>query len=143
MLAIMREVESLRAQVARPQQQQQYAPLPQGQEDGNVVSDIEAFRSDPAHPHFEQVSGHMAALIESGAAPDLESAYQMAVLAQPALRSTPQAAPALETQRSEHAAAARRAAVSVQGSPGAAGNPRPATLRDELREQLRAAGFGR
>ena len=81
----------------------------------------------------------MAGLIESGAAPDLESAYQMAVLARPALRSTPPAAPARETQRSEKVAAARRAAVSVQGSPGTAGTPRPATLRDELRENLRRA----
>jgi hypothetical protein len=142
-LQLMRQVETMGAQLAATrgagQGEQAFAPLPEDQSSANVLSDIEAFRSDPAHPHFDHVAGHMAGLIESGAAPDLESAYQMAVLARPALRSTPPAALALETQRSEKVAAARRAAVSVQGSPGTAGTPRPATLRDELRENLRRA----
>lgn len=142
-LQLMRQVETLGAQLAAArgggQATQAFAPLPEDQSSANVLSDIEAFRSDPAHPHFDHVAGHMAGLIESGAAPDLESAYQMAVLARPALRSTPPAAPAPETQRSEKVAAARRAAVSVQGSPGTVGTPRPATLRDKLRENLRRA----
>jgi len=142
-LQLMRQVETMGAQLAAARGEGQgaggFAPLPEDASSANVLSDIEAFRSDPAHPHFDHVAGHMAGLIESGAAPDLESAYQMAVLARPALRSTPPAAPALETQRSEKVAAARRAAVSVQGSPGTAGTPRPATLRDELRENLRRA----
>lgn len=142
-LSLMRQVENLNGQLARQGGQAvQYAPLPGPEQDDNISPDIEAFRSDPAHPHFNHVAGHMAGLIESGAAPDLESAYQMAVLANPALRSTP-AAPAVEpAQRSqEKVAAARRAAVSVQGSAGASGDPKPSSLREELKENLRRVGL--
>lgn len=139
---LMREIDHLKGRLNQPQQQQ-YAPLPAAENDANVQPDIDAFRSDPAHPHFDQVSGHMAALIESGAASDLESAYQMAVLANPALRSTLLAPPAPDAQRSqEKVAAARQAGVSVQGSPGTTAPAKPATLRDELRENLRQFGIG-
>jgi len=116
--------------------------LPGNEQDDSVLLDLEAFRSDPAHPHFEQVANAMASLIDSGQAPDLESAYTMAVQADPALRSTVPANPAPQPQRSEKVVAARSAAVSVKGSPGTSGNPKPLTMRDELRENLRAAGFG-
>jgi hypothetical protein len=142
---LMRQVQTLTQQLhGRTAQgdQQQYAPLPAPVTDDNVAPDIEAFRTDPAHPHFDQVVGHMAQLIEAGAAPDLEAAYQMAVSAQPALRSTapapePAPAPAPAPQRSKEVAAARQADVSVTGSPGSAGEPKPVTLRDELRQELR------
>jgi hypothetical protein len=144
-LNLQRQVEQLTARLTQQGQggqQQNYAPLPGTGDDDNVSTDIEAFRADPAHPHFEQVAGHMASLIESGAAPDLESAYQMAVQANPALRSTLPAPAAQDAQRSDKVAAARRAGVSVEGSPGVTGAPKPATLRDELRENLRAVGIG-
>ena len=139
-------VAALNAKIAQLEQRltaphhQQFAPLPPSAEESNIMAEIEAFRADPAHPHFDAVYQHMGKLLETGAAPDLESAYQAAVAMTPALRSTavpqtPAANPAEKT------AAARRASASVTGSPGPTGNPAPTTMRDELREQMRAAGF--
>jgi hypothetical protein len=82
----------------------------------------------------------MGQLIEAGAASDLETAYNMAVAADPALRSTVATqAPAANLQKDT--AAARRASASVTGSPGPAGNPTPMSLRDELAENARKLGF--
>jgi hypothetical protein len=138
------ELAQMRASTATPQQQA-VAPLPQGEPDA-MTAQIEAFRSDPAHPHFDQVLPTMTALLESGAAPDLAAAYEQAVWSNPTLRSTlPQAQAAqADAQRQSTAtktAAARRADVSVSGSPGAAGSHKPASLRDELKQQLQAQGF--
>jgi hypothetical protein len=41
--------------------------------------DIEAFRADPAHKHFDAVRMDVARLVQSGRAKDLKSAYRMAV----------------------------------------------------------------
>lgn len=133
------EVNRLKQQLGQPVQQQQFAPLPPSVEESNIQSEIEAFRSNPAHPHFDAVATRMGQLLETGAAPDLETAYHAAVAMDPALRST-----ALQPQRTqqEKTAAARQAAASVTGSPGPTGNPKPQSLRDELREQMRSAGFG-
>jgi hypothetical protein len=114
-------------------------PLATVAEDSNVQSEIEAFRADPAHPHFDAVHQVMGQLLETGAAPDLESAYQAAVTLNPALRST--ATPVAAANSAEKTAAARRASASVASSPGPTGNPTPMSLRDELREQMRSAGF--
>lgn len=137
---LQNELEQLKARLGQPQQPQQFAPLPPSADEVNVLSEIEAFRTDPAHPHFDAVHQTMGKLLETGAAPDLEGAYQAAVAMDPALRSTaasqvPAANPAEKT------AAARRASASVTGSPGPAGNPQPQSLRDELKEQMRSAGF--
>jgi hypothetical protein len=104
------------------------------------MAEIEAFRADPAHPHFDAVHAHMGQLLETGAAPDLESAYHAAVAMNPALRSTAASAEPQRTQE-DKTAAARRASASVTGSPGQSGSPRPMSLRDELAEGLRSAGF--
>jgi hypothetical protein len=139
--AMQREMEQMRARLAQHgQPQPQFTALPTTEEAATVPDNIEAFRSDPAHPHFDRVATTMATLIESGAAPGLEEAYQMAVAGDPSLRSTPAATTAQPAQRPQAVSAARAASVSVAGSPGGTGTPRPATLRDELREQLR--GFG-
>lgn len=139
-------VASLQAKIAQLEQRlttpqsQQFSPLPQSQEEATIASEIAAFRADPAHPHFDVVGPIMGKLLETEAAPDLESAYQAAVAMDPALRST---AATLAPQRTQEdkTAAARRASASVTGSPGRTGDPAPVTLRDELREQMRSAGF--
>jgi hypothetical protein len=138
--ALQNEIIQLRSQVNRPAANQQYAPLPPSAEESNIAAEIERFRADPAHPHFEAVHVRMGQLIEAGAASDLETAYNMAVAADPALRSTVAAqAPAANLQKDT--AAARRASASVTGSPGPAGNPTPMSLRDELAENARKLGF--
>jgi hypothetical protein len=138
--ALQNEIIQLRSQVNRPAANQQYAPLPPSAEESNIAAEIERFRADPAHPHFEAVHVRMGQLIEAGAASDLETAYNMAVAADPALRSTVATqAPAANLQKDT--AAARRASASVTGSPGPAGNPTPMSLRDELAENARKLGF--
>jgi hypothetical protein len=143
--ALPPHVASLQAKIAQLEQRlanpqgQQFAPLPPSQDENNIMAEIEAFRADPAHPHFDAVTTHMGQLLETGAAPDLESAYHAAVAMNPALRST-----VLQPQRTiqeDKTAAARRASASVTGSPGQQGSPRPMSLRDELAEGLRSAGF--
>lgn len=138
--ALQAEVARLSQRLATPQNQQ-FAPLPLSAEDSNVQLEIEAFRADPAHPHFDAVHQVMGQLLETGAAPDLESAYQAAVVINPALRSTVATQAQPQRTQEDKTAAARRAAVSVAGSPGQTGDPRPMSLRDELAEGLRSAGF--
>lgn len=134
------ELIQLQSRLSAPQQQN-FAPLPPTQEDANIMAEIEAFRSDPAHPHFDAVHAQMGKLLETGAAPDLESAYQAAVAMTPALRSTVATPAQPQRTTEEKTAAARRASASVTGSPGPTGSPTPMSLRDELRENLRSAGF--
>jgi hypothetical protein len=139
--ALQTKIAQLEQRLARPEGQQ-FAPLPPSADESNVLAEIEAFRADPAHPHFDAVQPVMGQLLETGAAPDLGTAYAMAVAANPALRST--VAPQAQPQRTQQqkTAAARQASVSVAGSPGPTGSQAPLTLRDELREGLRNAGFG-
>jgi hypothetical protein len=83
-----------------------------------IVSQIEAFQNDPANLYFENVRDDMAVLLNNGKAADLKEAYDMACWMRPDIRpllQTPQA-PAAPVQ--DKAAQARRAAVSVTGSPG-------------------------
>jgi hypothetical protein len=137
---LQQEIAQLKSRLGPQGQPAQFAPLPPSPEEYNVQSEIEAFRSDPAHPHFDAVHQRMGQLLEAGAAPDLESAYHAAVAMDPALRSTV-AVQAPQRTQEEKTAAARRASASVTGSPGIPGNPKPMSLRDELREQMRSAGF--
>jgi len=150
--ALHRQIDDLTRKLNAPRNND-FAPLPQAEQDDNVLAHIEAFRADPAHPHFDKVRDTIAALLESGTATDLKDAYDRAVWADPTLRSTLVAQPPANGQAADQGqrqsqpaadrnAAARRAAVSVTGSPGASGQPRPTTLRQELSEQLRAAGIG-
>lgn len=138
--ALNNKIAQLEARLNQPQQQQ-FAPLPPTQEEGIIMEEIKAFRADPAHPHFDAVHAQMGRLLETGAAPDLESAYQAAVAMTPGLRSTVPAPQPPAANLQKDTAAARRAAASVTGSPGQSGSPRPMSLRDELAEGLRSAGF--
>lgn len=138
---LQNEVIQLRSQLNRPAPASQYAPLPPSADEVNIHTEIERFRADPAHPHFDAVSQTMGRLIEAGAASDLETAYNMAVASDPALRSTVPAPQPTAANLQEKTAAARRAAASVTGSPGPSGNPKPNDLRAELEENARRLGF--
>lgn len=137
--SLQQQIARLEQRLANPQPQN-FAPLPPSQEEGTIMAELEAFRADPAHPHFDAVGPTMGKLLETGAAPDLESAYQAAVAMDPALRSTA-VIPTPAAIQAEKTAAARRASASVSGSPGPAGNPMPMTLRDDLAEGMRNLGW--
>ena len=97
--------------------------LKQAQEHASLtpyVNAVNAFRAD--HEHFDTLQNHIFSLIETGAAKDLESAYEQALWAHPELRQE-----ALAKQRAadqaaeaERVRAARAAAVQVRGAPSQA-----------------------
>ncbi len=47
---------------------------------------VEAFAADPAHKYFEEAGDDILRLLKTGAAPDLASAYEMAIWANPSTR---------------------------------------------------------
>lgn len=108
-----------------------------------IIDDFAATR-----PHYSAVSSHMAALLNSGLAADLQDAYDQACWAHPNIRSTLEAekiAAAEESRRKDlerQAAAARHAGSSVTGAPRSAiapGAQSERSLRDELRANFRTA----
>lgn len=79
--ALQNEVQQQRAWI------QNQSLLGQQQADASLNSEISKFAADPIHSHFESVKGHMAALLQAGQVPDLASAYEQAVYANPTTRA--------------------------------------------------------
>ncbi len=99
-----------------------------------IVSQIDAFQNDPANLYFENVRDDMAVLLHNGKASDLKEAYDMACWMRPDIRPFLQTvqAPAVPVQ--EKVAQAKRAAVSVTGSPGQSRIPKSnGTIEDDIR----------
>ena len=126
----------------------------QEQEQSRLLSEVDAFRSDPANEHFDVVRGHMVALLNGGLADTLKSAYDQAVYANPQTRSSllaRQDTSAQDKQKidmSKKVAAAKAASGSVIGSNNGLGASSKAkgpemSLRDEIRANLEAARNGR
>lgn len=92
--------------------------------DAALSSTIQAFASDPKHQHFETVMPQMTALLNAGAAKDLDDAYNQAIWAHPELRETllPEQVNALAAKQKQANAAkvqnAKKAGSSIAGSPG-------------------------
>lgn len=76
------------------------------QERQTLNSEIEKFKSDPAHIYFEQVRGDMAGLLQAGLATDLKDAYEKAIYANPEVRQQ-----VLAKQQAEQAEKARKEAA--------------------------------
>lgn len=122
------------------------------QDQAAVKSHIDAFAADPKHVHFETVKAHMAALLKNGQAKDLEDAYEKAIWAHPDTRSTllEEQFASKEAKRladvKEKADKARKASVSISGSPGATApsktNNEDRSLREELIANFEAARAG-
>jgi colicin import membrane protein len=103
---------------------------------------INEFKKDK--PYFEEIRPYAAALLEKGLAPDLQSAYDMAVHANPTVR-----AQVLADQRKTEEAkrqaeakakveqAKKAAAANVRSGPVA--NPSRRTMDDTMREAFRRA----
>lgn len=142
--AIQSELAQLKA--AR----QQEMTLREQQEQAVHKREIDAFASNPENVHYETVKAHMASLLKSGLTTGnspqehLKDAYNQAVWARPDIRSTllEQQVAEKEAKRvaeaKEKADKARKASVSVSGSPGATA-PSKANHEDRsLREELEA-----
>jgi len=89
------EVKALKQQVAQLQgflQNQQQTQMQSVQQ--NTQSMIDQFATEktadgsPKHPHFDSVRDRMGVLIQGNQAPDLATAYDMAVYADPKLRQS-------------------------------------------------------
>lgn len=112
-------------------------------EQAQIAQTIESFASDPKNTYFVNVKAEMAALLDKGAAKDLQEAYDMACWARPDIR--PLLLQQQEQQRvadaQARAAKARRAGSTLTGSPtgGTAGaiGAENLSLRDQLRSAYR------
>lgn len=120
------------------EQQKQWQLQQQTQTHEALNSDIERFKAEAGHEHFEAVRDHMASLLQGGLAKDLQDAYDQAVYANPTTRAS-----LLEQQRKEaeaqaQAQRARSAAVSVRGSSPASGASAP-QVGSSIRDAVAAA----
>ncbi|PDT13016.1 hypothetical protein [Rhizobium sp. M1] len=114
----------------------------------DTETQVDAFLSDPANAHAEDVLDDMVALINAGRASTLQDAYDAACWMRPDIRQQliSQTAPAfVREQHAQRAAAAdqaRRASRSISGSsaPGPtrdATRGQPTSIRDSLRDAMR------
>lgn len=74
-----------------------------------LQAEIETFASDPAHQYFDEVANDIAGLLRSGAAKDLQEAYDKAVWANPTTRAKEQARLTADAEAKAKAEAAERA----------------------------------
>lgn len=111
-------------------------------------SEIERFASDPSNAYFEEVRGDMAGLLQAGIAPDLKTAYDMAIYANPSVRAkvlADQQAKAEEARRAEaiqKAKVAKTAAAVNIPRKAAVPAARPVgSMDDTIREKARELGL--
>jgi hypothetical protein len=120
--------------VALKQQLQVLQSQVQTAQTAPIVSQIDAFQNDPANLYFENVRDDMAVLLHNGKASDLKEAYEMACWMRPDIRPFLQTAQAPAAPVQDKAAQARRAAVSVTGSPGQTRIPKSnGSIEDDIR----------
>lgn len=109
------------------------------------LSEIERFKSDPAHPYFENVREDMAILLQNGKASNLKDAYEMACWANPETRaillksqnnSAPN--PAAAIQKAKAAAKAVGGAPSPGFNPGVKAPAPNMSIHDNIRAAIAA-----
>ncbi len=151
------QVKQLQQQVAQltgfiqNQQTQQ-----QSQVQASTQSLIDQFAAEtdangnPKHPHFERVRGVMGTLISSENAKDLNSAYEMAVYADPELRqeqvkamAAAQSQDSVKTEAVKKAKKAARSKVRGSATPAAPALPANASIRDTINASIRQLENGR
>lgn len=140
--AMQQELQQMRAFVQQQNQAREW------QEREQLNSDIARFASDPAHTHFEEVRSEMAGLLQAGLAPDLKSAYEMAIYANPAVRTkllAEQQAKAEEARRAEATQKAREAkaaaAVNVTRKGALPAAKAIGSMDDTIRETAQRLGL--
>ena len=151
------EVKALKQQVAQltgfiqNQQTQQ-----QSQVEASTQSLIDQFASETdangnlKHPHFEKVRGVMGTLISAQNAKDLNTAYEMAVYADPELRqeqvkamAAAQSQDSVKTEAVKKAKKAARSKVRGSATPAAPALPANASIRDTIQASIRQLENGR
>ena len=108
-----------------------------------TTAEIEAFRSDGAHPHFNAVTGLMTSILRSEVVSTLEEAYQLAVKAHPETSKALEAEATAKRQAEEavrqRAQAARRKAGSLRSGPGGIPPTELNGSKGSVRDDLKAA----
>jgi len=133
------EIQGLKAKL------EQQEALKKQQEDAEIQSQIKTFSADPKNVHFEAVKAHMASLLSSGLAKDLQDAYDQAVYANPHTRSSLlEAAKATQDEQrvantKAKAEAAKKAGSSLKGAPGMAATKNGKINGLDLRSTIKAA----
>ena len=134
-------VQQLQDQVRQLQgKYQEQTLMGQREAEASLNSEIEAFKADPKHSHFESVRGHMSALLQAGQAKDLADAYEQAVYANPVTRQAmlQQQAEAQAKEATQKAKAAKEAAsVNVRSRPAMAVSKPIGTMDDTIRDTFR------
>lgn len=134
------EVASLRNQLQQFTQQQHQ------QAQSAVMAEVNRFKSDPAHPYFNDVEGEIIALlpkVQGTPSERLKQAYDMACWANPSIRENliKDHREKLAKEDAQRVAQARSAAGSVNGSPKGAvvASDEPDTdLESLVRKQVNA-----
>lgn len=113
-------------------------------EDRQMVSNIEAFSTDPKNKFFSNVRSEMASLIQTGQAATLQEAYDKACWLNPEVRDVllnearaTQAQTQSIAQKAAAASQARQATKSITGAPSPGSKPAKAperSLEDTLRD---------
>ena len=110
------------------------------QEEATLYSEINSFSADPKHSHFENVKGHMAALLQAGQAKDLSDAYEQAIYANPTTRAlviAEQQTTAREEASKKAQAAKTAASVNVRARPAMPIQMPIGTMDETIRATLR------
>jgi hypothetical protein len=148
--ALQQQVAQLTGFIQNQQTQQQ------SQVQASTQSLIDQFAQEKddkgnlAHPHFDAVSNHMGVLIQNNVAPDLATAYDMAVMADPKLRqekldsyAKSQAQTSVQSDAVAKAKKAQRSKVRGSAKPAAPALPANASIRDTIAASIRQLENGR
>lgn len=124
---------------------QQRQTVDSQREQAAIFNEIDAFRSSPGHEYFDQVRPMMAQLVQGGMAKNLQEAYDLAIWGSPDIRSTlmqQQINADKEKRVAEQKAkadAARKASVSLRGSPGMTAPKEAMNVNGSVRDDLKSA----
>lgn len=143
------EVKKLKAELKalRDEAEQQQRRTQQEQQNA-VFAEITSFRDETdedgnkLRPHFGEVCGVMAGLLQSGRAQSLQDAYEQAVWAVPEYRDeivrqqVEEQRKAEAERKAQEAEEAKKTAKSVNGKHSAKTEKKPSTFADELKDNL-------
>ncbi len=143
-LQLQRELQQVKSHLYNQNLQTQQATQKQVHEQIDHFVNETDEQGNPSHPHFQEVYQHMVALMQGGAANDLQDAYDQAVMANPKTRAMVIEAKqkeVLEAEKQKRIAAANRAKKSkkVRSANVSTTQTKPRTLRETLEANWEAA----
>jgi hypothetical protein len=144
------QVKALQQQVAQLQgflQNQQQTQMQSVQQNTQSMIDQFAGEKDangnPKHPHFDEVRDRMGVLIQGNQAPDLATAYDMAVYADPKLRQSlmdnyaeTKTQKKVKTEAVAKAKKAQRSTVRGNAAPAEKALPTGMSVRDTIMKSI-------